>query len=316
MGSHSIEDIYKIIPKDELNAIVQKVIVPERRRHYFAAIGGCIDELYDIKESLKVIKRFVAESHEYHEDFSRSFIHLMIGYKLKRHDQLKEIETSDNVDLVLNNGLRVELTRLDDFEQVGKKRIKKAIEKILDLTDLTLLFYIKTVDFDLVINKIKSEFKKWSLNEYIENEAFDLIINKKADSFSMPVNMQIKGAMHMSTGPIYNLGIQFSTPEKKLIDLIIEKTEHAACKKSDILIVDLTNDFANRDKSYIENEIRNIDEKLIPKNLKLIIYIRFFWSDNIINADIGYKPLSMDKPVLDFIKNFLQKDGIYETRNT
>jgi len=313
MDGHPIEDIYKIIPKEELDSIVQKVNVPERRPYYFNAICSCIDELYDVKESTKVVKRFVNETQEGPEILSRSFIHLMIGYKLKRHGQLREIEASGDIDIVLANGLKAELTRLDDFEQIGEKRIRKEIKKIPHLSDLSLMFYIKTLDFNEVTRKIRSEFKKPPFKEHIENEAFDLVISSVENLVSMPVNVGINIITHISTGPKNNLGIQFKISNIKLIDLIVEKTKHEACKNSDILIVDLTNDFANRDKRYIDNEIRNLDEKLIPENIKLIVYIRFFWSGNIIKADIGYKSLSADKLVSDFIENFLQKDSIYET---
>jgi len=307
---HPIEDIYKVISKEDLDFIVQRVNVPSKEE-YFHSICRCVDEMYFVAGLNKVINRFVCEIKEYPDLFPRSFAHLLIGHLFMRYGQLKDIETSGDIsyDFILNNGLKVELTRLKDFEKIGEKRILKEIKKNQLLENLTLLFYIKTLNFDEVTKKIRTELRKPPFKDYIENNAFDLMISLKGDSIGMPVNMQIGGMMHLSTGETNHLGIQFRVPEEKLIDLILKKTKRDACRHSDILIIDLTDDFS---MSSLEDEFLKIDEKLIPKNIKILIFTKFFWADNIIKEEIKYKILSQNDVIDNFEKDFLQKEGFYE----
>jgi hypothetical protein len=310
---HQLEDIYKLISREEFDLILSTINAPNKD-HYFNAICCCVDEMHDIRCLERVVRRYIQEIKEYPEQFSRSFIHLMVGYKLKRYGQLKEIETAGAVsyDFILNNGLKIELTRVRDFEQVAKKRILKEIKKIPLLNELSLLFYIKTLEIDSVIKKMRGELKKPPFKEYIENEVFDLIIQPKSNSLSMPVNTQIGGILHLSTGPKNNLGIQFKAKSVKLIDLILEKNKHEACRNSDVIIVDLTDDLSIIGKNTLEEELKLIDAGLIPENLKIIIFTSFYWSENIIKAELKYRIFHNNAIVEDFEKNFLQKDGLYE----
>lgn len=306
-----LEDIYKFISKQEFDLIFEKVGI-SNKEHYFNAICCCIDEMYDVQGLEKVVRKYVQEIREDSNQFSRSFIHLMIGYKLKRYNQLKEVETNNiSYDFVLNNGLKIELTRERDFERIVKKRILKEIKKIPLLKDLFLTFYIKTSGIDDVVKKIKSEIKGPPFRE-LENEYFDLVIQPEGQFFGALPNKNIDGILQLSTGPGNNLGIQFKAKSISLIDLILKKNTKEACRNSDILIVDLTDDLSIIGKNTLDEELIKIDSEVIPSNLKIIILMRFFWSENIIKAELKYRVFCKDDVVDEFEKDFLQKDGLYE----
>jgi len=214
-------------------------------------------------------------------ELNRYWVHLNIAHILFKRNLLSEVE-SNGIDIITNTGIKIELTGVADEEEVIRRILKKNIEKHIN----------QFLRFDIILNTLNSQkiskqfrqdlkciFSKNNFPQEYKNNEYDLIINKcnKGDEIYFPININKRGIICMSSEKEYVLNIHYSFNPLDINKFIINKNLKKACSESQILIIDLSESIVIKNhEDFINNINRNLDLKIIPRNLTGIIFIKFY----------------------------------------
>lgn len=229
----------------------------------------------------KIKNEFVKKINDGQGELNRYWVHLNIAHILFKRNLLSEVE-SNGIDIITNTGIKIELTGVADEEEVIRRILKKNIEKHIN----------QFLRFDIILNTLNSQkiskqfrqdlkyiFSKNNFPQEYKNNEYDLIINKcnKGDGIYFPININKRGIICMSSEKEYVLNIHYSFNPLDINKFIINKNLKKACSESQILIIDLSESTVIKNHEDFINDInRNLDLKIIPRNLTGIIFIKFY----------------------------------------
>ena len=238
------------------------------------------DEMINIPGIKRVKKDYIKKINDCQGELNRYWVHLIISHILFKRGLLSEVE-SNGIDIVTKTGLKIELTRIADEEEIIKLILEKNIEK-----------YIKQyLRFDIILNnlesqKISKQFRKdlkntFSKNyfpqEYKNNE-YDLMINKcrRGGNIAFPIDINKGGMINMSSRKGYVLNIHYTNNPFNINKFILNKSTKKACSESQMLIIDFSGSIVIKNhKDFINYINLNFDKKITPENLIAIIFIKF-----------------------------------------
>lgn len=238
-------------------------------------------ELVNVNGINKIKNEFVKKINDGQGELNRYWVHLNIAHILFKRNLLSEVE-SNGIDIITNTGIKIELTGVADEEEVIRRILKKNIEKHIN----------QFLRFDIILNTLNSQkiskqfrqdlkciFSKNNFPQEYKNNEYDLIINKcnKGDEIYFPININKRGIICMSSEKEYVLNIHYSFNPLDINKFIINKNLKKACSESQILIIDLSESIVIKNhEDFINNINRNLDLKIIPRNLTGIIFIKFY----------------------------------------
>ncbi len=278
---------------------------------YFERLVNNLYELKDVEGTGALVQRCLAETRNepVTQDvlLNRYFVHLHLAAWLMNIGLLKTVESGNPpCDFELKNGLKIELTRISDRENLITLGAHKIISQLNLQSNIKIHLHVNTLNIKNILSRLKTTLSSTVYTRIPEsNQYFNVTVEDRSDILATP-HLHTTGPTYLSRRENYDLAITFNKNKIDLTAEIEDKLKHSAASSSHILIIDFTNSVLIKNENDIQALFESIKLKGSEWHISLITGVIFTIERNMLRVTRKYiVKQDRDDKIKEFETRFL-----------